>query len=30
MKKWKVEHLKTFLSKVICDIYEPKVMKIIC
>tara|TARA_B100000508_G_C11418166_1_gene256912 strand:- start:119 stop:934 length:816 start_codon:yes stop_codon:yes gene_type:complete len=24
MKKWKVEHLKTFLSKVICDIYEPK------
>ena len=24
MKKWKVEHLKNFLTKVICDVYEPK------
>jgi len=24
MKKWKVEHLKNFLSKVVCDVYEPK------
>ncbi len=24
MKKWKVEHLKNFLTQVICKVYEPK------
>lgn len=24
MKKWKVDHLKNFLTKVVCDVYEPR------